>query len=279
MISAAELQLGDHVCLPFDTDEAAQAYTVEFTAAGLAGGQRVMLFTQTVSVATMVDLLRQHGRTFAAALGTGQLQVRSPDDLHLAGGHFDSRRTIAAYAEATDRAEADGYQGLRIRVDMVWALLGAAGVEDLLDFEAAANRLCTEGRLATVCAYDRRRFDPAAIRRACAAHLITPGVSMLRIAHLPTPGLALRGEVDLANRQALIGVLASLPDTDITLDLTGLTFIDAGGMGLIARTAAARAHRTTVRCTPAIARLLRLVNLDAVATIVETGGRRRHGLE
>lgn len=267
MMSAADVQLGDHVCLPFDSDEAARAHAVDFTAAGLAGWQRVMLFTDIVTA----DWLHRQGRAFAAALDSGQLQVHCPEDAHFSSGHFDPQRSIAVLAEATAAAEADGYQGLRVTADMTWAARPAAGVEHLFDFEAAANRLFAGQRLAAVCAYDRRRFDPAAIQRACAAHPITPGVSMLRFSRLATPGLALRGEVDLVNREAVQGLLASLPDVDVTLDLTGLTFIDAGGMGLIARAAAARAHRTTLRCTPATARLLRLLNLHEVATIVTDG--------
>jgi anti-anti-sigma regulatory factor len=266
-MDAADLQLGDHVCLPFDNDEASRAHIVAFTHSGIDARQRVMLFTQTVTVDTLAGWLRQHHRSFARAMDSGQLQVHCPQDVHLAGGHFDPDRMMAGFAEATDQAEADGYHGLRVRVDMTWALQPVPGVEQLFGFEAAANRLFVDERLAAVCAYDRRRFDRAAIQRACVAHPITPDISMLRFTRSAAPGLALRGEVDFVNRHALDGLLACLPDTDVTLDLTGLTFLDATGMGLLARTAAARAHRTTLQCTPVIAKQLRLLNIDRVATI------------
>ena len=265
MTTTAELQLGDHVCLPFGTDEQLESHISDFTAVGLTDRQQVMIFTQAVTLADMAGWLRRQDRAFAAALETGQLQVHCPDDVHLSGGYFDQHRMMAIFAQATDQAYAEGYHGLRVTVDMTWALRDVPGVEQLFDFEAAANRLFTDRRLIGVCAYDRRRFDTASVERACAAHPITPGLSMLRCAELPDPGLALEGEADIANRNALAALLGCLPDADATLDLTGLTFADAASLGLLAQLATTRTHRTTVCCTPRMARLLRLINLHQVA--------------
>jgi anti-anti-sigma regulatory factor len=267
MTTTAEFQLGDHVCLPFRTDEQLQGHISDFTAAGLSERQQVMIFTQSMTVADMVGWLRHQQPAFAAALHTGQLQVHRPDDVHLSGGYFDPQRMMVGFAQATDQTHAAGYDGLRVTVDMTWALRDVPGVEQLFDFEAAANRLFTDRRLIGVCAYDRRRFDSAGMERACAAHPITPGSSTLRCAQLAGPGLALEGEVDMANRNALGALLGCLPDTDATLDLTGLTFADAASLGQLAHAAARRTHRTTVCCTPRMARLLRLINLDRVARI------------
>jgi hypothetical protein len=159
MTTAAELQLGDHVCLPFGADEQLQCHINDFTAGGLADRQQVMVFTQAVTVADMAGWLRRQNRAFAAALDAGQLQVHRPDDVHLAGGHFDQHRMMANFAQTTDQAYADGYSGLRVTVDMTWALQDVPGVEQLFDFEAAANRLFTDRRLNRCL-----RVRPAALR-------------------------------------------------------------------------------------------------------------------
>jgi hypothetical protein len=267
MFTAAELQLGDHVCLPFGTDEQLQLHVSGFATAGLTDRQQVMIFTQAGTVADMVGWLRREDRTFAAALETGQLQVHRPDDVHLSGGYFDPQRMMAVFARAADQAHTDGYHGLRVTVDMTWALRDLPGVEQLFDFEAAANGLFIDRPLIGVCAYDRRRFDTGSMERACVAHPITPGSSVLRFTRLPDSGLALRGETDLCNRNALAALLGCLPDADATLDLTGLFFADVAGLRLLAQSAASRPHRTTVCCTRSMARLLRLVNLEQVAGI------------
>jgi hypothetical protein len=226
-----------------------------------------MVFPDIVPPATVASRLREENDTFAGALATDQVRVVSPEDVHLAGGYFDQHRMLAGFAQAVTEADADGYDGLRVSVDMTWAQRPVPGVEQLFDFEATANRLFPQRRLAAVCRYDRRRFDAEAIRRARAAHPITPGVSMLRFSLMQTPGLALSGQVDVNNHQALTGLLGALPDTDITMDLTGLTFADARTLTLIGQTAAARVHRTTLRCGQGIAGLLHLLDIDQVATI------------
>jgi anti-anti-sigma regulatory factor len=95
---------------------------------------------------------------------------------------------------------------------------------------------------------------------------------MLRCAQVAGPGLALEGEADMANRNAMAALLRCLPDADATLDLTGLTFADAASLGLLAHLAAGRTHRITVCCTARMARLLRLINLDQVASITVVDG-------
>jgi anti-anti-sigma factor len=150
---------------------------------------------------------------------------------------------------------------------MTWALRNVPGVEHVFEFEAAVNRLFTDRRLIGVCAYDRRRFNSGTMERASAAHAITPGSSMLRCARLPGAGLALEGEADIANRKAVAALIECLPDTDATLDLTGLAFADAASLGLLVRFAATRTHRTRVCCTSRMGRLLRLIDVAGVATI------------
>ncbi|MBB4691013.1 STAS domain-containing protein [Paractinoplanes abujensis] len=52
--------------------------------------------------------------------------------------------------------------------------------------------------------------------------------------------LHVRGEVDLTNRDAFEAAIASRVDTghDLAIDLSKLTFIDAGGLRALARAAA-----------------------------------------
>ncbi|MEV6598836.1 MEDS domain-containing protein [Actinoplanes sp. NPDC051346] len=266
MTNAADLRLGDHVCLPFDTDDALRAHVAAFTAAGLDAGHRVMVFTPTSTVDAMTGWLRRHHRASTRALDTGQLQIHSPDDVHLAGGCFEPDRMMTGFAHATEQAHADGYPGLRVTVDMSWALQPVPGVEHLFDFEAKANRLFLDHRLAAVCAYDERRFSPAAINQACAAHPSTPGMATMRFTRPPRPGLNLSGEIDIGNRQALDGLLTTLPYADTTLDLTGVTFIDAGGAGALLHFAQARGDRTTtIVAGPKVVRLLNLLDAATVA--------------
>jgi anti-anti-sigma factor len=75
----------------------------------------------------------------------------------------------------------------------------------------------------------------------------------------------LHGELDLAGVPQLLSALADL-DGDVTLDCSGLDFIDAAGLGAFVRAHRQCAARGTqlvvVDPSPAVLRLLQLVELD-----------------
>lgn len=77
--------------------------------------------------------------------------------------------------------------------------------------------------------------------------------SVLRITRMLEPyGLAVSGEIDAARHTAVTRALAALDGlgerepNEIHLDLTGLRFIDLGGLGLIAEHAVRHARRHTI---------------------------------
>jgi anti-anti-sigma factor len=81
------------------------------------------------------------------------------------------------------------------------------------------------------------------------------------------PGLVrLIGELDLAGAPRVESVVAQL-DCDVELDCSGLDFIDAAGLRALdkARETCAARGRTLVLVdpSPAVRRLLRMVDLDA----------------
>jgi anti-sigma B factor antagonist len=80
----------------------------------------------------------------------------------------------------------------------------------------------------------------------------------------------IRGEIDLATADRLHRLMhaaaSRYPGTHVLLDLGGVTFCDAQGLGALVRIAndvqAAGGEFTLTRIPPAIARLLRLTGLD-----------------
>ena len=82
--------------------------------------------------------------------------------------------------------------------------------------------------------------------------------------------IAVTGELDLATvdqaRDALEGVP---PDTPVVLDLSGLTFIDSTGLGLIAAAANQTAGQLTVIPDARTRRLLDLTGMTDQLTLLE----------
>ncbi|MGH3796286.1 MAG: MEDS domain-containing protein [Pseudonocardiaceae bacterium] len=273
--SFATLQLGDHLCLPVGSDAERLGGTVELTELGLRRGGKVIVFTASEEPDELAAHLTGRLPPAAAALALGQLQVLPCHDHYLVGGVFNPDRTVAEYFGQITLAEEQGYRGLWVAVDMTWSLSGLPGTGSLVDFEATANPGFADHRIAAVCIYDRTRFCPALLERACRAHPLTPGQAPLRFTRTTDPpGLTLSGEADLTNHGALTALLTALHTEPghVTIDATGLRFADLRAADLLSGVSLAR-HQgtTTITGSLVVNRLLELTGDTRPAV-----GRRPH---
>jgi hypothetical protein len=178
------------------------------------------------------------------------VQILPARPAHLSTGRFEPSRMLDCLAGHVERADAEGFPGLRLVGDMAWALGELVDAEGLADYEAQVNRLYLDGRAMGVCLYDRRVFDADLLRQVTRAHpaAVTEAVSgwtpLLRIRRTTDPyGLLLVGESDLSNRQAvaaaLDAVLVAQPDpcVPIVVDVAGLRFADGATAALLGRLA------------------------------------------
>ncbi len=276
MLPAADAVLdpdfGDHVCLPFNGDRERRATTGLFTLNGLRRRAKVLIITYADSPALTREWLAPLVPGLATAEAAGEIEIVAGTRTHFTGGHLDRARALSFLTTAGERARQQGMRGLYALIDASW---GAHDPTRQIVFEAATNLLFDQGRLAAVCQYDRALFAREAIDRAGCVHPISPDQAALRYTrtHLPV-GLRLRGEVDLTNRHAFSTILAPLrqEEGEVTIDASGLHFIDAGSAQLLVATATARPRgRTVLVCGQAMARLLHRIGAHDVIDIRPVG--------
>ncbi|GIE83248.1 hypothetical protein Aph02nite_91980 [Actinoplanes philippinensis] len=266
------LRPGDHACVVVDDDDVRLRSLATYINAGLRDDERILYFGPHPQ--RLADDLDLH-----AAVGRGQIEVVTPEDSYLAGGAFDPEATMAVWRSEAARARADGYRGLRAIGDMSWAAGPVAGRERLAWYEANVNRVFAERQAMAICLYDRRLFSPAELQRVTWAHpaavdgATSPDAEpALRFARtVDPPGVRLRGEADLSNRQALRAVLERLADdipgdgSPVTVDVSGLRFADAATVRILLEAAVAGAPRLRVSgCSPGLRRLLMFNGAEAV---------------
>jgi hypothetical protein len=247
---------GDHAVHAY-TDPADQLTAVISLADwALDSGAQMMVFPPPGAIEVCTAALDGRPST-RDARATGQLRVLDSREVQLAGGRFDPARLYRTYAAATAAARASGYTGLCVSVDMRWAI--DVDPDALTAFEAGAYPLFAAEDLTAMCHYDRLRFRPEHLRRACAAHpVIDRGT---RLGYRRRGGtVELSGETDLANGRAFQAVLAGLGGGD-HLDLTGMRFVDVAGLHAVAALTASR-PRVTVSTTDHLATLLTMIGMS-----------------
>ncbi|GGK74981.1 hypothetical protein Sme01_34590 [Sphaerisporangium melleum] len=261
--SPDDLQLGDHVCLVGESVDEYLDFLAAFTHSGLAAGHKVMVLAEVMTTAATRAWLEARVPTAEAAVASGALEIQPAREMYLRTGDFSADQVMSAFAETCDQAARDGFSGLWVSGDMSWALYDSVSAAHLMDYESAVNRLFLDRRIAGVCHYELRMFDPVVLSKVRTAHPLVAGGHALRFTRVgDPPGLRLTGTAGAANAEALEAVLASESHTagPVTIDATGLVVTDGTPLRQFADLAAARhPHPTMLRAGPdTLARLHQL---------------------
>jgi anti-anti-sigma regulatory factor len=241
-----DLTVNDHACLTFGDPEE----QFDLTAA----------FVREQAMAT----LAQRGIATGPAVAAGQMIAAGWEGSVLSGHAFAAAQAMGWLAGQMATCRREGFPGLRIAVDMGWALRPVTGIEQLPQFEERVAATLAGTAVAMLCQYDRERFDPVTLAQVTAFHTRSVAAAtyhadaVLRICRqYAPPGIRLAGEIDYQAEQPLALALteAIRLDGDITINMAGLTFIDVSCARMI--TDALRgldADRTAVlQCHPMIA--------------------------
>jgi anti-anti-sigma regulatory factor len=259
-----ELTDEDHACLTFGEPEELADLTAAFIRDGLAGGLKVMWLSDTFAAGAVTELARR-GIDPGPALACGQMTAAACDGLLLSGQAFRAQEAAGWLAGQLEASRREGFPGLRVAVDMSWALRPVTGVEELPAFEESIAALLAGSTGAVLCQYDREKFDPVTLASVAGHHTRAVAAAtyhadpLLRICRqYAPPGIRIAGELDYQAAEPLALALAEAVRLggDITVGMTAMTFIDARCSLMVAdaaRTAAAASRRVRLRCLPEVA--------------------------
>jgi anti-anti-sigma regulatory factor len=258
-----ELAVDDHACLTFGEEEELFDLTAAFVRDGLAAGLRVVWLSDSAPQLAVNELARR-GVAVAPAIGCGQMTASGPEGRLLSGQAFRADAAIGWLTRQVGSARDAGFPGLRVAVDMGWALRPVTGVEELPRFEEGIAATLGGTTASVLCQYDRGRFDPVTLASVAGFHTRSVATAtyyadaVLRICRqYAPPGIRIAGEIDYQAEEPLALALAEAVrlDGDIVINLAGLTFADARCTAMIADAARTMAASRAVllRCPPEIA--------------------------
>lgn len=157
---------GHHVCSLGTADELFNL-AAPFLRAGLARREKCLFLAHDHETRAVERALILRKVPLKSARKAG-VEVATCEQAGLAALPFSPARTIARWEKGCETATAEGYAGLRVVVEMTWALYG--GLDRLAEYEAKSAPLFQEWPLAAICHYDRLCFSEAVLRDAVLAH-------------------------------------------------------------------------------------------------------------
>jgi anti-anti-sigma regulatory factor len=259
-----ELVMDDHACLTFGEEEEFFDLTAAFVRDGLAAGLKVVWLSDSAPRLAVDELGRRGVAAAEEAADRGQLVAAGCEGRLLSGQRFRADAAVRWMVEQAESSRQAGFPGLRLAVDMGWALRPVTGIEELPQFEEGIAAKLGGGAATVLCQYDRGRFDPVTLASVAGFHTRSVAAAtycadaMLRICRQYAPaGIRIAGEIDYQAEEPLALALAEAVriEGDIVVNMAGLAFADARCSALIAdavRTMSA--SRTVVlRCQPGVA--------------------------
>ena len=258
-----ELAVDDHACLTFGEEEELFDLTAAFVRDGLAAGLQVMWLSDVAPQQAAGELARR-GVAVKAAAGRGQMIAGECEGRLLAEQAFRADAAVGWLTRQMASAREAGFPGLRVAVDMGWALRPVTGIEELPRFEEGITGVLAGGRASVLCQYDRGRFDPVTLASVAEFHTRSVAAAtyhadaVLRICRqYAPPGIRIAGEIDYQSADPLALALSEAVrlDGDIVINLAGLAFADAACTVMIADAVRAMSASRTVllRCQPGVA--------------------------
>jgi AcrR family transcriptional regulator len=156
-----------HICALFDGPEAASRVVVPFVLGALRREERVVYLTGDRNA--FRERLGGNGQV-AAAIGSGQLEIRPWTESYLSGGGFSASRMLAQVRRTLREGLRQGYRATRFIGEMQWAQEGVAGVDQLMPYESGVGAILGRSRDTLLCVYDLRRHTAARIAEVLAVH-------------------------------------------------------------------------------------------------------------
>lgn len=280
-LQITDLAMSDHACLTFGDSEELLDLTAAFIRDGLATGLKV-IWVGSSAGQLEVDLA-DRGLVVKPALESGQMSAVGVEGHVLSDqAAFESAHAIGWLTGQVDACRAQGFAGLRVALDMSWALQPISGVEQLPDFEDRVAAVLGGTSATILCQYDREKFDPVTLASIAPLHTrsVTAATyhadAILRICRqYAPPGIRLAGEIDYRAEESLALALAEALriDTDITVNMVELSFIDATCARMILNAARSLGgnRKMIMRCSPPVARWLTVFGApDLPGVSVET---------
>lgn len=156
---AAACSSWNHCCCLHVMEPDRRAGIAPFLAEGLQQGERLLYVVDSDDAQATLDWLKASGLDAEGLVRSGQLQVATADEAFLHSRRFDPDRAIAWLGEAAEGARTDAASGLRVTMEMAWALRGLPGCGRLLEFESMLEGFLQRARCKGLCQYDVRRFE------------------------------------------------------------------------------------------------------------------------
>ncbi|MDB6029823.1 MAG: histidine kinase [Verrucomicrobiales bacterium] len=155
-----QLVSGHHAALLYRTPQEQFESVIPFILIGLLRKERCLYVAGENTVQAILGQLKAAGVDVEREQRRGALNVAPGREVFLKSGMFQPEKMLGELQAETAKALEDGFSGLRATGEMTWTLDVPGALEDLVQYEAALDRLFPK-KLTGLCQYNEYSFRGA----------------------------------------------------------------------------------------------------------------------
>jgi len=163
-------QQGDHICTLYASPEEQLQAAVEYIQAGLDRNEQCLYVCGEHTPDELRTALQSAGIDVKQEEARGALNLVTKGEAHLKDGHFNAKNMLSFLHQAVKDALDSGFQGLCAAGDMNWVMDGAAGTEELAEYESGLNKFYADNRALGLCQYNRKSMPSQFLDHCIATH-------------------------------------------------------------------------------------------------------------
>jgi hypothetical protein len=164
-----QLEEPGHICAFFDSRTEEYDVLSPYYREGIDLDEEVITIVGEERKGDHCRRLQAHGIDVPTATQEGKLQVLTAEDTYMKGGRFGATRMYELLQGALSDAHRKGHR-VRTSGVMDWALHGAAGTEELMEYESRVNFLVPTYECTLLCVYDINEINGRMMMDILATH-------------------------------------------------------------------------------------------------------------
>ncbi len=166
---------GSHICQLYSKVTEIPVVTAGLMRVGLTLSEKCLFAAAPAQVNELREELRKLQIDVDKAIEAGQLVLYEERDVFLAGGNrFDPYYLLSSHQTFIAQALREGWQAVRISIDMTWLCKDIATPEQILKYEAASDAVFTfqNAPIIALMHYDHSKLIPSLVVEMLKLHPI-----------------------------------------------------------------------------------------------------------
>jgi hypothetical protein len=169
-----------HVCAFFGSPDEEYRVLLPFIQDGVDRGELLYQGVRRTRHEDHVRRLRHAGMDVDELERTGQLIIRSSEDMYMPGGSFDQERMLATIEAALQDGASRGFPLTRISAHPECVFADEHDTTEFLEYEARLNDLVPRYQDPVICLYDISSFDASILMDVLRTHPVVIVGGMLQ---------------------------------------------------------------------------------------------------